>query len=73
LTISDNREAKKEENAISYRLREFNYAGFSKSFRLPEEVDTDKVTASFDNGVLSISLDKKEEALPVAPRTVEIK
>ena len=72
LTVSDIREQQKN-IATNYRLREFNYSGFSKSYRIPEEIDQEKVAASFSDGVLTIVLTKKEEALPQAPRTIEIK
>lgn len=72
LTVSDIRE-QPNKAATNYRLREFNYSGFSKSYKVPEEVDQEKVTASFSDGVLTIELTKKEEALPQAPRTIEIK
>jgi len=69
LTISDNRD---QPEALSFRLREFNYAGFKKTFQLPEEVDTDKVSAAFDNGILSITLQKEEEAKPQPAKTINI-
>lgn len=56
-----------------FRLREFNYTGFAKSFRLPEDIDGQKIEAKFNNGVLSITLNKKEEAIPQPPKTIIIK
>ena len=72
LTISDKREKSTDPNA-SYRLREFNYVGFTKSYGIPENTDLDKVSASFKNGVLTITLHKKEETLPQPPKTITIK
>ena len=55
-----------------FRLREFNYSGFSKSFKLPKSVDVTKISAAMENGILHITLMKKEEAIPAAPQTIEI-
>lgn len=65
---------KAEENATdgeTYRRREFQYNAFERTFRLPETIDTDQVKATFNNGVLSVTLEKKAEHQPVV-KTVEI-
>jgi len=72
LTISDKSEKSIDDDS-SFRLREFNYKGFSKSYRVPEDTDLDKIAASFENGVLVIALHKKEEALPQPPKKITIK
>ena len=56
----------------TYTRREFNYGAFKRSFNLPETVDSTKITANYVNGILTISIPKKEEAKPVPPRTIEI-
>lgn len=75
LTISSE---KKEENETKnenerYTKREFSYQSFSRSFSLPQTADGDKVEAVYDKGILTISIPKKEEAKPKAPRAIEIK
>jgi len=67
LTIS----ADKEENAeVKFKLREFNYSKFKRSFRLSEKIDLEAITAEFKNGILIITLSKKA----VEPaKTIEIK
>lgn len=50
---------KKEDETVEYKLREFNYAKFSRSFRLPESVDQNAISAKFKNGILVITLNKK--------------
>lgn len=47
-----------------------NYSGFERTFVLPADVDIDKIEASYNNGVLSITLNKKEE---YKPKLIEIK
>ena len=70
LTIEGKRD--KKDGTGSYRLREFKYDGFKKSFKLPEDIDTDKVKATFDLGILHIDLHKKEEAIPQPAKTIDI-
>ncbi len=53
-----------------YTLREFNYAQFKRSFRLPETVSTDDIAASYENGILTLRLRKITPAVTV--KTVEI-
>ena len=57
---------------IKTRRREFNYGNFKRTFQLPEIVDATGITASYENGILVVSIPKKEEAKPLPPRTIEI-
>lgn len=56
LTISSEKEDSKEETDKSYTRKEYNYSSFSRSFTLPDEVENDKIDASYSDGVLKISL-----------------
>jgi len=71
LTVKSQRESEKSE--LNYRLREFNFTDFSKSFRIPESVDRDGIQASFESGILTITLNKKPEATPQPPKKITIK
>ena len=65
LTISCEQEAKGEENGRNdgYSRREFSYQSFQRSFSLPESrVDGDKIAAKYVDGILHISIPKREEA-----------
>jgi HSP20 family protein len=62
LTIRGEKKNEKEEREESYHLIERNYGLFTRSVRLPKEVQSDKITASFKNGVLKITLPKSDEA-----------
>lgn len=74
LTISS--ETKKEDETSSengrFTRKEFSYSTFKRAFSLPESVDSSKISASYNNGVLMISLPKKEEAKIQAKRMIEI-
>ncbi|MCP9201100.1 Hsp20/alpha crystallin family protein [Gramella sp. GC03-9] len=74
LTISS--ETKKEDETSSengrFTRKEFSYSTFKRAFSLPESVDSSKISASYNNGVLIISLPKKEEAKVQAKRMIEI-
>lgn len=62
LTISAEKEEEKEEKKRKFSRREFNYASFRRSFTLPNMVNEEGIKATYQNGVLSISIPKKEEA-----------
>ncbi len=62
LTISAEKEVKEEKNdSENYFRREFCYGSFSKSYQLPESVNAEKISASYENGILSVSIPKAEE------------
>jgi len=61
LTIKGEKKQEKEEKEEGYHLIERSYGSFSRSVRLPVEVDHDKVKASYKNGVLKITLPKPEQ------------
>jgi len=54
-----------EDKNVKFRLREFNFTNFERSFRLSEDVDTDNISAKFENGILFISIPTVKEAGPV--------
>ena len=61
LTVSREIEEAKEEKADNYTRKEFVYSNFSRSFTLPKSIKFDTITADYNEGILSISLPKKEE------------
>lgn len=64
LTIRGERKAAVTDAKITYLRRERNYGTFARSIMLPEKVDVEKVTASYKNGVLTVTLPKAAEAKP---------
>ena len=59
--------AKKESTTVEgekVKVREFAYTSFQRNFTLPKTVDAEAIEARYDNGVLVLTVPKKEEALP---------
>jgi HSP20 family protein len=64
LTVHGERKFEKEEKEENYRRVERQYGSFSRTFTLPNTVDTESVSADYEKGVLKIKLAKKAEAKP---------
>ncbi len=66
---------KTEESASTdkiYSKKEFSFNSFTRSFTLPETVDYSNIEAAYVNGVLDVTIGKKEEAI-VAKRLIEVR
>ena len=72
LSISTEIEESNERQEANFTRREFGYSSFKRSFSLPETVKEDDIKAEYTNGVLSIHLPKKEEAIPKPARSIKI-
>jgi HSP20 family protein len=64
LTVHGERKIEKEEKEENYRRVERQYGSFTRTFTLPPTVDSEKVSAHYDKGVLKVTLPKKAEAKP---------
>ena len=62
LTITGEKKQEKEEKEADYHVIERSYGAFTRSVQLPKEVQHDKISASYKNGILKITLPKSEEA-----------
>jgi len=60
LTISSKNEEEKNKEKDHFKRREFHYSAFERSFTIPEDTDENKIEAKHENGVLFISIPKKE-------------
>ena len=69
LTIKGERKAEKETEEKGYRRVERAYGSFLRSFALPADVEAEKISAGFANGLLEVHLPKKEGA---KPRTIKV-
>lgn len=56
----------------NYSRKEFSYQRFYRSFQLPQAADADQVKAKYQDGILHLSIPKKEEAKKKRPRTIQI-
>ncbi|MCB0383302.1 MAG: Hsp20/alpha crystallin family protein [Psychroserpens sp.] len=72
LSISSEIETKDEEHEQNYTRREFGYSSFKRTFRLPDTVESDQVKANYEDGILCITLPKREEAKQKPPKRIEI-
>jgi HSP20 family protein len=63
LTIRGEKKHERDEEKENYRITERRYGSFQRSVQLPDTVDEDKVEATFNNGVLKVSLPKRPEAI----------
>ncbi len=70
LTIAAEQKTENEEKKENYKRREFAYTSFKRSFTLPNAADVEGIEAKYEDGVLHITLPKKEET---KPRTIEIR
>jgi HSP20 family protein len=61
LTISATHNEEKQTENEKYTRKEFHYQSFTRSFTLPKKTDSSKITASYENGILKISLPKPED------------
>ena len=61
LTLSGDKKSAVEEKGKDYYLKEISSGAFSRSIRLPKNIDESKINAVFKNGILTISIPKTEE------------
>ena len=73
LTISSQKQQSSEDVNDRYTRREFSYQSFQRSFELPKDVvDQENINARYENGLLHLSIPKKEEAKKKEPKLIEI-
>ena len=72
LTVSAEQQKQSEDSGKRYNKREFSYTSFVRSFALPDSADDANINAEYRDGILHISVAKKEEAKLVS-RQIEIK
>ncbi len=70
LTVSGERKSDKKDEQENFVRSEIYSGQFSRSFTLPETVETDKISADYKNGLLILNLPKSEKA---KPKTIDIK
>lgn len=73
LRISGEKKEEQENSVGTYTRREFSAESFMRTFRFPENtVDSEKIHAKYENGILNITVPKRDEAQAKPARTIEI-
>lgn len=72
LTIHAKKEETEAKEGEKFLRREFVAKELKRTFNLPDTIDTTAISAEYVNGILTLTLPKKEEAKPQAPRKVDI-
>ena len=73
LTISSEKKEEKNEKDDGYTRREFCYQSFQRSFTVPHnDVESNKISATYSDGILSVKLPKREEVKPKPAREIKI-
>lgn len=75
LTIASEQKQEQEskDEQGRYTRREFNYSSFKRAFTLPESAEVDTIEAGYHDGLLTITIPKREEARQKPVRAIEIK
>ncbi|MBD3292982.1 MAG: Hsp20 family protein [Armatimonadia bacterium] len=73
LTLASERSEEKEDKNAGYLRRERYWQSFRRSFRLPEDVQKDKIDARFHNGVLTIEMPRTGQSKKERGRRIQIK
>lgn len=71
ISVSKEKSTENSEEGKWFR-KEFNYTSFKRSFQLQEAIDSENIKAEYVNGILHLTLPKKEEAKAKSPRTISI-
>lgn len=70
LTVSSEQSTEKTDE--EFKMREFNYSSFKRSFRLPKEIDANKINAEYNAGVLSVRIPKLHKDESSLKKTIKI-
>ncbi|KAJ4709001.1 17.1 kDa class II heat shock protein [Melia azedarach] len=72
LVVSGERKREKDKDVVKYVKMERRLGKYLKKFVLPENADTDKITAVYQDGVLTITVEKKPAPEHKKPKTIEV-
>jgi HSP20 family protein len=72
LEISSEKENTSESSNDTFHRKEFSYSSFKRTFTLPESAETDGIKANYANGVLTVTVPKKEAAKEKPARVIDI-
>lgn len=72
LTISSEKEENSEVDEENYTRKEFSFSSFKRAFTLPENINNENIEAKYEDGVLEVTLKKKEIIPAKAPKKISI-
>lgn len=72
LKIAGGQPSVQEETTENYRRREFRYVAFERQFQLPETIKEDSIKATYENGILTVHIQKAEDQQAKAPKLIDI-
>ncbi|WP_439481589.1 Hsp20/alpha crystallin family protein [Cyclobacterium plantarum] len=72
LTIQAEKEIKKEEDKEEIKRQEFSYASIKRSFSLPENAESDKIEAKYENGILMLEIPKLKQVVTPAKKEIKV-
>ena len=72
LSISSEKKQESKEEKKNYSRREYSYTSFSRSFTLPDNCVAEKIDAKYENGILDITLPKKEVTISKPSREIKV-
>lgn len=72
VTVSSENKNEKEETYDGFKRKEFSYTSFCRSFYLPDNVNKEKIEATYKDGILTVNLPKEEEEKAKISREVKI-
>ena len=70
--LAEKKSEEKKSDKINYTRREFDYTNFKRTFSLSEDIDSQSISAKYVNGIMIVTLLKKEEAKPQPALTSEV-
>ncbi len=72
MTVSAEKKAEKNEDQKRFTRQEFTYSSFSRSFTLPQSVNSDKIDAKYTDGLLHLQIPKKEESKAQPKKQIKV-
>ena len=72
LTVSAEKDEKKEEKENGFARKEYSYKSFSRTFTLPEDIMKEKIDENYKNGELILTLPKKEESVKASHQKISV-
>lgn len=72
LTVKGQKNEKESEQQDNYSYSEFSYSGFERSFTLPENVNTEEISAKHENGILKLTIPKLEIKKVMSSKEIKV-